>query len=113
MILSPPDKQNTPGHDELLFFLFFKIRVYKWNNEQLIDASLFLFFVDPLLDWNPNSCGDDGSTLNLDDFFYFFGECCLKKNQNAPRPSEHSPVRGRQNKRLGGTIGYYYDKVGL
>ena len=46
-------------------------------------------------------------------FFYFFGECCLKKNQNAPRPSEHSPVRGRQNKRLGGTIGYYYDKVGL
>ena len=33
-----------------LFFLFFKIRVYKRNNERLIDASLFLFFVDPLLD---------------------------------------------------------------
>ena len=32
------------------FFVFFKIRVYKRNNEQLIDASLFLFFVDPLLD---------------------------------------------------------------
>ena len=45
----------------------------------MIDASLFLFYVDPLLDWNPKSCGDDGSPLNLDDFFYFFGECCLKK----------------------------------
>ena len=39
-----------------MFFLVFcfclkkKIRVYKKNNEQLIDASLFLFFVDPLLD---------------------------------------------------------------
>ena len=33
-----------------LFFFFFKIRVYKRNNEQLIDSSLFLFFVDPLLD---------------------------------------------------------------
>ena len=41
--------------------------------------------------------------------FYFFGEC-LQKNQNAPRPSEHAPIRGCQNKRLGGTIGYYYDK---
>ena len=40
----------------------------------MIDASLFLFYVDPLLDWNPKSCGDDGSALNLDDFFYFFGE---------------------------------------
>ena len=28
-------------------------------------------------------------------------------------PSEHAPVRGCQNKRLGGTIGYYYDKGGL
>ena len=27
----------------------------------MIDASLFLFYVDPLLDWNPKSCGDDGS----------------------------------------------------
>ena len=33
-----------------LFFLFFKIRVYKKNNEKLIDVSSFLFFVDPLLD---------------------------------------------------------------
>ena len=32
------------------FILFFKIRVYKRNNEQLIDASLFSFYVDPLLD---------------------------------------------------------------
>ena len=39
--------------------------------------------------------------------FLCFGECS-KKNQNAP--SEHAPVRGCQNKRLGGTIGYYYDK---
>ena len=75
----------------------------------MIDASLYLFYVDPLLDWNPKSCGDDGSALNLDDFFYFFGEC-LKKNQNASRPPEHAPVRECQNKRLGGTIGYYYDK---
>ena len=51
----------------IVLFLFFKIRVYKWNNEQLIDASLFLFFVDTLLDWNPNSCGDDGER-----FFLFF-----------------------------------------
>ena len=51
-------------------------------------------------------------TLNLDNFFYFFGECCLKKNHDAPRPSKHAPVRGCQNKRLGGTIGYYYDKGG-
>ena len=36
---------------KFVFFLFFKIRVYKRNNERLIDdASLFLFFVDPLLD---------------------------------------------------------------
>ena len=28
-------------------------------------------------------------------------------------PSEHAPVGGCQNKRLGGTIGYYYDKGGL
>ena len=34
----------------IFFFFFFKIRVYKRNNEQLIDASLFLFYVDPLLD---------------------------------------------------------------
>ena len=30
-------------------------------------------------------------------FFYLFLACalCLKKNQNAPRPSEHSPDRGK------------------
>ena len=28
---------------KFVFVLFFKIRVYKRNNEQLIDASLFLF----------------------------------------------------------------------
>ena len=36
--------------------------------------------------------------------------CCLKKNQNAPRPSEHPPVRGgKLSKRLvGGIIGCKY-----
>ena len=35
--------------------------------------------------------------------------CCLKKNQNAPRPSEHPPVRGEKcQKRLGGIIGCNY-----
>ena len=33
----------------------------------------------------------------------------LKKNQNAPRPSEHPPVRGKKrSKRLGGIIGCNY-----
>ena len=27
---------------------------------------------------------------------FFFGECCLKKYQNAPRPSERPPVRGEK-----------------
>ena len=26
---------------------------------------------------------------------YTYNNCCLKKNQNAPRPSEHPPVRGK------------------
>ena len=30
-------------------------------------------------------------------------QCCLKKNQNTPRPSEHPPVMGeKMSKRLGG-----------
>ena len=45
--------------------------VHRRNNKQLIVDSFFLFFLDPLLDWNPNSCGDDGSTLDLDVFFFF------------------------------------------
>ena len=33
----------------------------------------------------------------------------LKKNMNAPRPFEHSPVRGENmSKRLGGIIGCKY-----
>ena len=33
----------------------------------------------------------------------------LKKNQNAPRPSEHTPVRGeKMSKRLGGIKGCKY-----
>ena len=35
--------------------------------------------------------------------------CYLKKNQNAPRPSKHPPVRGGgMSKRLGGIEGYKY-----
>ena len=35
--------------------------------------------------------------------------CCLKKNQNAPRPSEHPPVMGgKMSKRLGGIKGCKY-----
>ena len=34
---------------------------------------------------------------------------CLKKNQNAPRPSEHPPVTGKKvSKRLGGIKGCKY-----
>ena len=34
---------------------------------------------------------------------------CLKKNQNTPRPSEHSPVMGeKMSKRLGGIKGCKY-----
>ena len=34
---------------------------------------------------------------------------CLKKNQNAPRPSEHPPVMGeKMSKRLGGIKGCKY-----
>ena len=34
---------------------------------------------------------------------------CLKKNQNAPRPCEHPPVRGvKMSKRLGGIKGCKY-----
>ena len=35
---------------------------------------------------------------------------CLKKNQNAPRPSEHPPVRGKKmSKHLGGIVGCKYN----
>ena len=41
------------------------------------------------------------------------GGCCLKKNQNAPRPSEYAPARGEEmSKRLGGIIGFK-DKTSL
>ena len=46
----------------------------------MIDASLFLFYVDPLLDWNPKSCGDDGSALQLGRFFLFFRRMLFKEN---------------------------------
>ena len=32
-------------------------------------------------------------------------DCCLKKNQNTPRPSEHPPVMGeKMSKRLDGVV---------
>ena len=35
---------------------------------------------------------------------------CLKKSQNAPRPSEHPPVRGeKMSQRLGGIKGCKYN----
>ena len=38
-----------------------------------------------------------------------FAVYCLKKNQNAPRPSEHPPVRGeKMSKLLGGIKGCKY-----
>ena len=38
-----------------------------------------------------------------------FISICLKKNQNAPRPSEHPPVRGGEmSKRIGGIKGCKY-----
>ena len=47
------------------------------------------------------------------DILYIFGllprACCLKKNQNAPGPSEHPPVRReKMSKRLGGIKGCKY-----
>ena len=42
-------------------------------------------------------------------FMTNFAGCILKENQNAPRPSEHPPVRGgKMSKRLGGAKGYKY-----
>ena len=39
---------------------------------------------------------------------------CLKKNQSAPRPSEHPPVMGeKMSKRLGGIKGCKYKKNSL
>ena len=49
------------------------------------------FFLDFLID-------DGGAIPTFDEKDSFFGECCLKKNQNAPRPSEHPPLRGKNVK---------------
>ena len=39
----------------------------------------------------------------------FYSHCCLKKNQNVPRPSDHPPVMGKKmSKRLGGIKGCKY-----
>ena len=35
------------------------------STDDIVQYILFLFYVDPLLDWNPKSCGDDGSALNF------------------------------------------------
>ena len=51
-----------------------------------------------------------GKKLNLKRNAYNLSHtCCLKKNQNAPRPSEHPSVRGeKMSKRLGGIKGCKY-----
>ena len=52
---------------------------------------------------NNNNC----STVTFGSFIT--ATLCLKKNQNAPRPSEHTPVRGdTMSKRLGGIKGCKY-----
>ena len=61
--------------------------------------------------------------LELQRAYYTGVVRCLKKNQNAPRPSEHPPVRGeKMSKRSGGIKGCkyktsswhcYYDKIYL
>ena len=40
---------------------------------------------------NKNDVENDGY---LNKLLFFSGECCLKKSQNVPRPSERPPVRG-------------------
>ena len=50
----------------------------------------------------------NSSQLNVTQllFFFFTFSVFLKKNQNAPRPSEHPPVMGKKmSKRLGGIKG--------
>ena len=49
------------------------------------------------------------TTFPLENTQHACPRCCLKKNQNAPRPSEHPPVRGEEmSKRLGGIKGCKY-----
>ena len=40
--------------------------------------------------------------------FYFTQCCCLKRNLNAFRPSEHPPVRKKKSKHLGGIFFYFF-----
>ena len=69
----------------------------------------------------PSSCVTPAGTSNELDVQNEWGEnthtlrgkqlssCCLKKNENAPRPSEHPPVRGGgMSKRLGRIKGCKY-----
>ena len=50
------------------------------------------------LQYSSESCGGKQKHLendgHLNKHLLVFGECCLKKNQNAPRSSERPPVRG-------------------
>ena len=41
------------------------VQMFKENVISTVQYILFSFYVDPLLDWNPKSCGDDGSALNF------------------------------------------------
>ena len=47
--------------------------------------------------------GNAAVALEFELLHILMRRCCLKKNLNAPRPSEHPPVRGKKmSKRLGG-----------
>ena len=67
-----------------------------------MNTSLLIAFYFPRPSFRMKSCKRRrqwfGSHLRR---FFFSGECCLKKNQNARRPSKHPPVRGgKMSKRL-------------
>ena len=80
----------------MFFFSFFKIRVYKRNDEHLL-VDCFFISSRPLLDWNPNSGRDDGSIPTFDDFFSFFGECCLEKKSRTRLDLLSIPQSGGEN----------------
>ena len=55
--------------------------------------------------WPQNCSKKNGKNVNLHVTWAKFSCSLLKKNLNASRPSEHSPVGGEMSKRLGGVIG--------
>ena len=51
---------------------------------------------------------DSNVVISLNLLLYTWYQNLSKKNLNAPRPSEHPPLRGKMSKRLGGIIGCKY-----